>query len=145
MHKGYPYLISLGRRPIKKDRVKKILGATTTGYIRGWLSRANIEDGPVFRRVACSGCAGTECLSLGYIRSLIKQSINALGLKGRYSGHSLRIGSAQSLMEHGASVAELMQEGRWKSPRMVSHYVSGQLAARSATARLRYGEVTQAN
>ena len=40
----------------------------------------------------------------------------AVGIGGRVSGHSLRVGGAQSLAVGGASLVELQTAGRWQSP-----------------------------
>ena len=45
------------------------------------------------------------------------------------SGHSLRVGSAQSLAAAGASVVEMQQAGRWKSPSMPGQYARKQMGA----------------
>ena len=63
----------------------------------------------------------------------------AAGIEGRVSGHSLRVGGAQSLAAGGASIVEMQTAGRWQSPAMPGHYARGQLAARGAVARVRYG------
>ena len=60
-------------------------------------------------------------------------------VKGRVSGHSLRVGGAQSLAAGGASIVEMQTAGRWQSPAMPGHYSRGQLTARGAVARVRYG------
>ena len=39
----------------------------------------------------------------------------------------------------GASIVEMQTAGRWQSPAMPGHYARGQLAARGAVARVRYG------
>ena len=62
------------------------------------------------------------------------------GIGGRVSGHSLRVGNAQSLAAAGASLVEMQREGRWKSPEMPSLYTRNQAARRGATARLPYKE-----
>ena len=46
---------------------------------------------------------------------------------------------AQSLAAGGASIVEMQTAGRWQSPAMPGHYARGQLAARGAVARVRYG------
>ena len=51
------------------------------------------------------------------------------------SGHSLRVGSAQSLVARGASTAELMQAGRWTDERTATRYAAKELAANGAVAR----------
>ena len=40
------------------------------------------------------------------------------GIEGRVSGHSLRVGGAQSLAAAGASIVEMQTAGRWQSPSM---------------------------
>ena len=55
------------------------------------------------------------------------------------SGHSLRVGGAQSLAAAGSSVVEMQTAGRWLPPSMPGHYARGQLTARAAVAKLRYG------
>ena len=62
----------------------------------------------------------------------------------RVSGHSLRVGAAQSLVENGASLVDLQVAGRWKSPSMPAYYVRNQEASRGAVARLR-GRAGQAD
>ena len=51
----------------------------------------------------------------------------------------VRVGGAQSLAAGGASIVEMQTAGRWQSPTMPGHYARGQLAARGAVARVRYG------
>ena len=73
------------------------------------------------------------------MRRIITARAAAAGITGRISGHSLRIGAAQSLAAAGASVVEMQQAGRWQSPSMPGRYARGPLARRGAVARLRYG------
>ncbi len=66
--------------------------------------------------------------------------MSPIGVNGSLSaGHSLRVGGAQSLAAGGASIVEMQTAGRWQSPAMPGHYARGQLAARGAVARVRYG------
>ena len=48
---------------------------------------------------------------------------------GRVSGHSLRVGSAQSLAAAGAGLVELQEAGDWQAPTMPAHTVSVRPAA----------------
>lgn len=116
------------------------LGELTMQRVRAWKTAAGFSSGPLFRPVRVGGVVGTEALSSRSIRSVIKKRARQAGIKGiRISGHSLRIGSAQSLARRGASLVELQQAGRWTSPHMPGRYVRGQLAARGPVARIRYG------
>ena len=72
-------------------------------------------------------------------RLTIRRRAREAGIEGRISGHSLRVGSAQSLARRGASLVELQHSGRWKSSSMPAHYSRSQRAGCGAGARLRYG------
>jgi len=60
-------------------------------------------------------------------------------VQGRVSGHSPRVGSAQSQANAGASLVEMQLAGRWRSLAIPGHYELDQLAKRGAIAKLRYG------
>ena len=116
------------------------LGPPTVDKVRAWTEAAGIDEGPLFRRVyrGDTGRVGTGTLSTVSVRSVIKRRCADSGLGGLVSGHSLRVGGAQSLAAGGASLAEMQTAGRWTSPAMPGHYARGQLAARGAVARIRY-------
>ena len=60
--------------------------------------------------------------------------------RGFISGHSLRVGSAVSLAQAGATVVDMQVVGRWKSSQMPAHYAKAELAERSAIARFKDGK-----
>ena len=118
------------------------LGAPTVSRVNAWLAAAGHQDGPLFRRVRRGGRVEGDPgrrLSVNAIRQIIRSRAAAVGIEGRVSGHSLRVGGAQSLAAGGASLVEMQTAGRWQSPAMPGHYARGQLAARGAVARVRYG------
>ena len=116
------------------------LGALTMRRIRAWTTAAGFNSGPVFRPIRVGGVVEEGTLSSRSIRNVIQKRARQAGIDGgRISGHSLRIGSAQSLALRGASLVELQQAGRWTSPHMPGRYVRGQLASRGPVARIRYG------
>ena len=116
------------------------VGAPTVSRLRIWMRSAGIESGPLFRRVRRGGVVGDAPLSTQAVRQIIKRRAAAADLEGHFSGHSLRVGSAQSLASQGASLVEMQTAGRWQSPAMPGHYARGEFAARGAVARLRYGK-----
>lgn len=116
------------------------LGAPTVRRVRDWLDIAGHVDGPLFRSLRRGGHVQPRRLTANAIRGIIQRRVAAAGIEGNISGHSLRIGGAQSLAAAGASLVELQTAGRWASPSMPGHYAKGQLAARGAIARLRYGQ-----
>ena len=134
--------LTIGRSKTDQEGEGTILyvGAPTVSRIRAWLAAASIESGPIFRRVRRGDkVIGAKALSTRAARDIIKRRAADADLQGRFSGHSLRVGSAQSLAAGGASLVEMQTAGRWQSPAMPGLYARGQLAARGAVARLRYG------
>ena len=59
----------------------------------------------------------------------------AAGLDRRVTAHSGRVGLASELTSRGASTADVMLAGNWKTSRMVAHYSAGATAQRGAVAR----------
>ena len=88
------------------EGVAQYIGGPTVVRVRAWMDAAGIADGPLFQRLDKAGKPRGR-LSTQSIRTIIQ---------GRVSGHSLRVGSAQSLATAGASVVELQTAGRWQSP-----------------------------
>ena len=113
------------------------LGKPTIQRVQAWLAAAGIREGPLFRALTKGGKVRAG-LSARSLRTIITRRAKAAGVPGRVSGHSLRVGSAQSLAAAGASVVEMQQAGRWKSPSMPGQYARKQIARRGAVARLRY-------
>ena len=94
------------------------VGAPTVRRVRAWLAAAELADGPMFRRVRTGNVVGSARLGVRTVRAIITRRARAAGVEGRVSGHSLRIGAAQSLAAAGASVVEMQTAGRWTSPTM---------------------------
>ncbi len=115
------------------------VGAPTMGRIVAFLQAGGVVSGPVFRRIRRGDHVQATGLSMSNIRRIIQERAVAAGIRGRVSGHSLRVGAAQSLAAAGCGVVEMQVAGRWRSPQMPGHYARNQLAAHSAVARLRYG------
>ena len=117
------------------------LGPPTVRRLAEWIDRADIADGPLFRQVREGGRVVTEGLSAHSMRKIIKRCADDAGIGGAVRGHSLRVGSAQSLASAGAGLVELQMVGRWKSPMMSARYARAEIAARAAVARYRYGSL----
>lgn len=59
------------------------------------------------------------------------------GVERFISGLSLRVGSAMSLAQAGASVVDMQVAGRWESSQTPAHYAKAQLAKRVSIARFK--------
>lgn len=112
------------------------LRASTVTRVDAWLAAAAHHDGPLFRPVTRGGRSQPSRLSPRSVRVVVAEAAASVGVNGA-SGHSLRIGAAQSLIRNGAQLPEAMLAGRWKSPTMPVRYARCELAGRGAVARLR--------
>ena len=90
-------------------------GKPTTERIRAWLLNSGLTEWALFRAVNKVGRVQGSGLTGRNIRRIITQRATAAGVDGRVSGHSLRVGSAQSLANAGASLVEMQVAGRWCS------------------------------
>ena len=115
------------------------LGEPTVARVRAWIEAAALTEGPLFRPLYKSGRLREGRLTQRSIRSIIIRRARDAGVQGRISGHSLRVGAAQSLAAAGASLVETQFAGRWRSPAMPVRYAQERLAGGGAVARLRYG------
>lgn len=109
--------------------------ARTVNAVQSWLRAAGIVDGRLFRSVNRHGGVGNSISTRSLTRIIKRRAINAGA--GNASGHSFRVGSAQSLVSAGAPLPALMQAGRWQSASTAARYAAGQLAATGAVASLR--------
>ncbi len=134
-----------------KKKPSMFIGVPTVTRLKAWMEAAKITEGAVFRRVFVNRkkrnpdsppteTVGSKGLTPMAVRAIVKKRCEEAGFEGRFSGHSLRVGATQSLAENGASLVEMMVCGRWESPMMPAHYAKGQLAARGAVAKYRYGQ-----
>ncbi len=79
----------------------------TMAAIGAWREASGVSAGPLFRAVSRDGTGvSATALSESSVPKVIRRRARAAGFEGRISGHSLRIGSAQSLVARGASTAE---------------------------------------
>ena len=114
------------------------IGNETQQLIQRYCEIACITEGTLFRRIRRGDHVTADGLTVNGARNAIKDAATLAGIEGFISGHSLRVGSAVSLAQAGASVVEMQEAGRWKSPQMPAHYARVKEAERGAVARYRY-------
>ena len=116
------------------------IGDPTQEAIKRYCKAAGITDGPLFRWIRRGDNIASTRLTIDGVRKIIQRRAREAGVKGKISGQSLRIGSAVSLAQAGASVVNMQVAGRWKSPQMPAHYARAESAARGGIARFKYGK-----
>ena len=114
------------------------LGPRTAELVQEWAAAAGVKRGPLFRRIHRAGSVAPQGLGAGSVRRVIVRRAAAAGVGGRVSGHSLRVGSAQSLAKRSAGLVAMQKAGRWASPDMPARYTRSQAAAEGVVARLRH-------
>ena len=109
----------------------------TRRVINRYIAKAGIEGGALFRSVRRGDHVQAGRLTARSARRQIIYWAELAGVEGFISGHSLRVGSAVSLAQAGASVVDMQVAGRWKSSTMPAHYAKAELAERGAIARFK--------
>ena len=112
----------------------------TRELLKQYRECAEITRSAVFRHIRRGGHVQSERLTTVSARRIIQKRAHAAGVEGFISGHSLRVGSAVSLAQAGATVVDMQVAGRWKSSQMPAHYAKAELAERGAIARFKDGK-----
>ena len=112
----------------------------TRNVLKQYQERADIIGGALFRHIRRGDHIQSNRLNPHSARRIIQKRAHAAGVEGFISGHSLRVGSAVSLAQAGATVVDMQVAGRWKSSQMPAHYAKAELAERGAIARSKDGK-----
>ena len=93
--------------------------------LKRYLYEAHITSGPIFRAIDRHGNISKNAITSESIALIVKRHVkHVLGRNAdHYGAHSLRAGFATVLDEHGATLAQIMQRGRWKSERVARGYI----------------------
>ncbi len=96
--------------------------------LKRYLYEAKITSGPIFRAIDRHGNISKKAISSESIASIVKCHVEkTLGRNAdQYGAHSLRSGFATALDEHGATLPQIMQRGRWKSERVARRYLGSE-------------------
>ena len=96
---------------------------STRRLIQRYRTRAGIATGALFRRIRFQNHVTDDRLGVKGAREAIQRRAAEAGVEGLIGGHSLRIGSAVSLADAGATMKEVQRAGRWQDPAMPARYV----------------------
>lgn len=89
-----------------------------------WLEKANIQSGPIFRRLGKGGKIFKKSLTPHSIGKIVKLYAEKAGYNpDDYGGHSLRAGFLTSAAMNGASIFKMMDISRHKSVDTLKGYV----------------------
>ncbi len=97
---------------LEAEGAVQYIGEPTVARVRALLDAAGIAAGPLFQRLDRAGRPRGR-LSTVSIRAIVQRRAADAGIEGRVSGHSLRVGGAQSLAAAGALIVEMQTADRW--------------------------------
>ena len=109
----------------------------TIKAIEKYQKLSGVCEGPLFRRIYQNSKMGDSALGVTAVRDMIKDvaqkaQIDVTGI----SGHSFRVGTAQSLVENKATMPQLQTAGRWKDTRMPARYTEKEELAHGVIATI---------
>ena len=134
-------LLVYGKRTSEEDQGENLyICESTRRLIKRYRRRAGIASGALFRRIRFQNHVTDDRLGVKGARGAIQRRAAEAGVEGVISGHSLRVGSAISLAEAGASVKEVQKAGRWQDPAMPARYVREAPEEGSAVRRYKDGK-----
>ena len=113
---------------------------STRRMIERYRRRAGIASAALFRRIRFQNHVTDDRLGVKGAREAIRRRAAEAGVEGLISGHSLRMGSAISLADAGASMKEVQRAGRWQDPTMPARYVREAPEERSPVKRYKDGK-----
>ena len=113
---------------------------STRRMIKRYRKKTGIESGALFRRIRFQNHVTGDRLGVKGAREAIQRRAAKASVEGLISGHSLRVGSAVSLAEAGASVREVQRAGRWRDLTMPARYVREAPTERSPVERYKDGK-----
>lgn len=103
-----------------------LLSPRTAEIVEDWIAAAELESGPLFRPVYHNKTVRRHMSGFSVSR-ILKRIARKAGLSeetvGDISGHSLRVGGAQTLLMDGHDVIRLMKIGGWRSATTVFRYI----------------------
>ena len=93
----------------------------TRRVLNQYRDRAGITRDALFRHIRRGDHIQTNRLNPHSARRILKKRAADAGVEGFIFRHSLRVGSAVSLTQAGATVVDMQVAGRWKSSQMPAH------------------------
>lgn len=103
--------------------------------LQAWLKSAQIEEGPIFRRIRKGGHVA-EPLSPAAVRNIVKQRCELAGVEGDFSAHSLRSGFVTEAGRQNVPLPDTMALTGHQNVNTVMGYYRADTALQNRAARL---------
>lgn len=101
-----------------------------------WMDVSGVTGGRVFRAVRKNGVIWGDGITDQVIADVVRERALAAGLKGQWSGHSLRRGFATEAASRGVPRHQIMKDGGWTSSAVDEYIEAGSSFDDRAASRL---------
>jgi len=89
-------------------RREKPLKGEAAVALRAWMETAQLQEGPLFRRLFRGGRVGTSALTGDQVARIVQRRARLAGLSGDWAAHSLRSGFVTEAGRQGVPLGEVM-------------------------------------
>jgi integrase len=131
--------IHLGRTKTSGADMEEVVYLTgrPVDALLAWLEIANIDRGPLFRKIDRWGNIAKTALDPQAINAIVKQRADLAGLdSGEFSAHGLRSGYLTEATNRGIPLPEAMEQSRHQSVQQASSYYNNATRRSGRAARL---------
>jgi site-specific recombinase XerD len=141
---GDGYVVALGRTKTDQEAKGRLVGLPAftssalcpVAALDAWLNAAQIQTGPVFRRVTRYGTIATSVLCAPSVALIVKRWASAACIPpSRLAGHSLRAGHATTAAANGAPDRVIMRQTGHRSVDTLEGYIRPGNVLRENSAR----------
>ena len=135
---GANYIIDRSKTDQDGEGAVTYLSPETVALLRIWREHCNPKNPYVFHalpRYAGQVIDGSKPLNVREASRIFDRVSERSKIDKDFSGHSGRVGGAQDMTRAGMSLPQIMQAGRWKSPRMPARYAENELATKAGQGR----------
>ena len=98
----------------------------TASLVKQWLEWRGADMQPLFCPIY-NGLPIDRALEATIVKTIVKSAAREAGLDPSeveaFSGHSMRVGAAQDLLQRGVDTAAIMRAGGWKSVNILARYL----------------------
>lgn len=115
-------------------RREKPLKGEVVAALQAWLEAAQLQNGPLFRRLFRGGRVGAAALTGDQVARIVQRRARLAGLAGDWAAHSLRSGFVTEAGRQGVPLGEVMAMSEHRSvPTVMGYFQAGAMLTSRAT------------
>ena len=119
----------------RPENLKPVVGPAGVALAQ-WLQAADINKGPIFRRIFRNGRVGDAALTPLSVNNIVKERCALAGIDGNFSAHSLRSGFVTEAGRQNMALVDTMAMTGHQSASTVLGYFRAEAPLANKAARL---------